>query len=71
MSDIPLYCFLRSLLFLLHSGALVESGPRQDKPTKVNIAKYIQCQLMHMIKDLCYKIRVILWERDMSLYYIK
>jgi hypothetical protein len=71
MSDIPLYRFLRSLLFPLRSGALVKSGPRQHKPTKVKIAKYIQCQPMHMIKELCNKIRVILWERDMPLYYIK
>jgi hypothetical protein len=71
MSDIPLYHFLRSLLFLLRSGALVKSGSRQHKPTKVKIAKYIQCQTMHMIKELCNKIRVILWERDMPLYYIK
>jgi hypothetical protein len=39
MSDIPLYHFLRSLLFPLHSGALVKSGPRQHKPTKVKIDK--------------------------------
>jgi hypothetical protein len=68
--DIPLYHFLRSLLFPLHSDALVKSSPRQHKPTKVKIAKYIQCQPMHMIKELCNKIRVILWERDMPLYYI-
>jgi hypothetical protein len=60
-----------SLLFLLLSGALVELGPRQHKPTKVKIAKYIQCQLMHMIKELHNKVRVTLWERDMPLYYIK
>jgi hypothetical protein len=71
MNDIPLYHFLRSLFFLLRSGALVKSDPRQHKPTKEKIAKYIQCQPMHMIKELCNKIRVILWERDMPLYYIK
>jgi hypothetical protein len=71
MSDIPLYRFLRSMLFLLRFGALAKSGPRQQKPTKVKIAKYIQCQPMHMIKELCNKIRVILWERDIPLYYIK
>ena len=69
MSDIPLYRFLRSMLFSLHSSALVKSGPRQHKPTKLKIAKYIQCQPMH-IKDLCNKIRVVLWEMDMPLYYI-
>jgi hypothetical protein len=42
MSDIPLYRFLKSLLFLLRSGALVRSGPRQHKPTEVKIVKYIQ-----------------------------
>ena len=71
MSDIPLYRFLRSLLFPLRSDALVKSGPKQHKPTKVNIAKYIQCQPMYMIKELCNKIKVILWESDMLLYYIK
>jgi hypothetical protein len=71
MDGIPLYLFLRSLLFLLRFGALVKLGPRQNKPTKVKTTKYIQCQPMHMIKELCNKTRVILWERDMSLYYIK
>jgi hypothetical protein len=71
MSDIPLYRFLMSLLFPLRFGALVKSGRRQQKPTKVKIGKYIQCQPMHMMKELCNKIRVILWERDMPLYYIK
>jgi hypothetical protein len=71
MSDIPLYRFLRYLLFALRSSALVKSGPRQQKPTKVKIAKYIQCQPMHMIKELCNKIRVTLWEKDMLFYYIK
>jgi hypothetical protein len=38
----PLYRFLGSLLLSLHSGSLVRSRSRQHKPTKVNIAKYIQ-----------------------------
>jgi hypothetical protein len=71
MSDIPLYLFLRSMLFLLLSSALVKSSPRQHKTAKVKITQYIQCQPMYMIKELCNKIRVILWEMDMSLYYIK
>jgi hypothetical protein len=49
---------------------LVKSSPRQHKPTKVKIAEYIQCQPMHMIKELHNKVRVTLWERDMSLYHI-
>jgi hypothetical protein len=38
----PLYHFLGSLLLLLHSSALMRSIPRQHKPTKVKIEKYIQ-----------------------------
>jgi hypothetical protein len=71
MSDIPLYRFLRSLLFPLLSGALMRSGPRQHKPTKVKTVKYIQCQPMHMIMELHNEVKVTLWERDMLLYHIK
>jgi hypothetical protein len=42
MNNIPYYRFLGSLLLPLHSSALVNSRPRQHKPTKAKIAQYIQ-----------------------------
>ena len=45
------------MLFPLRSGALMRSSPIQYKPTEVNIEKCIQCQLMHMIKELHNKVR--------------
>jgi hypothetical protein len=60
--------FLKSLVFSLCSDAVVTSSPRQHKPTKVKIEKYIKCQLTHMIKDLCYKIRENLGKGCVSVF---
>jgi hypothetical protein len=40
--DMPYDHFLGSLLFQLHSNALVSSRPQQYKPIKVKTTQYIQ-----------------------------
>jgi hypothetical protein len=45
--NIPYDRFLGSLLFQLHSNALVSSRPQQNKPIEVKTTQYIQ-QLIYV-----------------------
>jgi hypothetical protein len=43
----------------------------ESKPTKVKVIQYTQQELMHVIKESYNKKKQVLWERNISLYYIK
>ena len=67
---IPCNRFLGLCCSLLCSRALVRSKSNSTNQPKWKKREYIQWQPMHMIKVLCNKTRIILWERNMPLYYI-
>jgi hypothetical protein len=48
----------------------IESA-REQNPNKVKEIQYTQQELMHVIKESYNKTKQVLWERNISLYYIK
>ena len=44
---------------------------REHKPTKVKAIQHTQQESMYVIKESYNKTRLVLWERNISLYYIK
>jgi hypothetical protein len=43
----------------------------EHKPTKVKAIQYTQQELVYVIKESYNKTRLVLWERNISLYHIK
>jgi hypothetical protein len=48
----------------------IESA-REHKPTNMKSIQYTQLELINVIKESYNKTRQVLWERNISLYYIK
>jgi hypothetical protein len=44
---------------------------REHKPTKVKETQYTQQEPMYVIKESYNKTRLVLWERNISMYHIK
>jgi hypothetical protein len=44
---------------------------REHKPTKVKATQYTQQEPMYVIKESYNKTRLVLWERNISMYHIK
>jgi hypothetical protein len=48
----------------------IEPG-REHKPTKVKTTQYTQQEPLYVINESYNKTRLVLWERNISLYHIK